>query len=373
MMNDMSFGQPLSRASSPYTDEFLAEYRREKAFRFSFQEPVQLSIVVPCYNEEDCINALYDRLCEAARAAVGEDFEIVLVDDGSRDHTWRIIRALGETDSRVCAVRLSRNHGHQIALSAGLDQCRGELILIIDADLQDPPELLGAMIGRLREEEADVVYGVRSHRQGETAMKRTMAKVFYRLLARMSDGVEIPLDTGDFRLMTRRALDVLQSMPEQSRFIRGMVAWIGFRQVAYGYVRDERLAGTTKYPFMKMCRLAIDALTGFSVAPLRMASYAGLALSIVAVILIGYALTGWFGGRAVEGWTSLMIVSLVMGSVQMFVLGVIGEYIGRIYNQARNRPLYIVSEMVGKPRMSAGRRLEGLGIVAPPDALNCRT
>lgn len=372
-MNDMSFRHPLSRARDPNEGEFFTELYREANCRLSLQEQVQLSIVVPCYNEEDCLNVLYERLDRVARAAVGEDFEIVLVDDGSQDRSWSMIRALGETDARVRAVRLSRNHGHQIALSAGLDQCWGELILIIDADLQDPPELLEDMIRKLREEEADVVYGVRSQRQGETAVKRTMAKLFYRLLARLSDGVQIPLDTGDFRLMTRRALDVLQSMPEQSRFIRGMVAWIGFRQVAFSYVRDERLAGKTKYPFIKMCRLAIDALTGFSVAPLRLASYAGLTFSVITMILICYALIGWLGGRAVEGWTSLMIVSLVMGSVQMFVLGVIGEYIGRIYNQAKNRPLYIVSEMVGQPSISVGRRNEGLGIVSPPDTMNFRT
>lgn len=372
-MNDMSYQQPLSRPGGPNAEKFRTGFHHGTAFRLSLRDSVQLSIVVPCYNEEDCLNTLYERLCGAASAAVGEDFEIIMVDDGSRDRTWSIISALGETDARVCAVRLSRNHGHQIALSAGLDQCRGDLILIIDADLQDPPELLGAMIGRLREEEADVVYGVRSHRQGETAVKRTMAKVFYRLLAHVSDGVEIPLDTGDFRLMTRRAHNVLQSMPEQSRFIRGMVAWIGFRQVAYSYERDERLAGTTKYPFMKMCRLAIDALTGFSIAPLRMASYAGLVFSVVAMILIGYALTGWVGGRAVEGWTSLMIASLVMGSVQMFLLGVVGEYIGRIYNQAKNRPLYIVSEMVGGARLGDRCREEGYGLVAPLGGLSCRT
>lgn len=306
-----------------------------------------LSIVVPCYNEEDCLETLRARLSAAAQAAVGEDYEIVLVDDGSRDRTWPIIERYAAEDERVVAARLSRNHGHQIALSAGLDISRGDTIFVVDADLQDPPELLGPMMQTMQDEQADVVYGVRSRRNGETALKRWTAKIFYRLLARMSDGVEIPLDTGDFRLMSRRALDVLQAMPERSRFIRGMVAWVGFKQVAYTYERDERLAGETKYPFAKMVRLAIDALTGFSVAPLRLASYAGIAFSLLSVVLVAYALVGWMRGEAVEGWTSLMIVVLVMASVQMFVLGVIGEYVGRLYNQAKDRPLYIVSEIAG--------------------------
>ncbi|MDF8331637.1 glycosyltransferase family 2 protein [Novosphingobium cyanobacteriorum] len=328
----------------------------------------RLSIVVPCYNEEACLETLHRRLTEQARTAVGEDYEIVLVDDGSKDRTWPMMRALGETDPHVRALRLSRNHGHQLALSAGLDLCRGELILIIDADLQDPPELLGAMIARMEAEEADVVYGVRTQRLGETVAKRATAKLFYRLLAHLSDGVEIPLDTGDFRLMSRRALDVLQAMPERSRFIRGMVAWIGFKQVAIEYQRDERFAGETNYPFVKMIRLAVDALTGFSVAPLRLASYAGFAFSLLSLALIAYSLIGWLGGHTVPGWTSLMIVVLVLGSVQLFVLGLLGEYLGRLYHQAKGRPLYIVSEMAVHPGAMAPLPQARLGVVTahPP-------
>src|SRR6059058_3209662 len=222
-----------------------------------------LSIVVPCYNEEGCLQALHERLTAAARACRCGDYEIVLVNDGSRDRTLPMMRELAASDPHVVAVNLSRNHGHQLALTAGLDLCRGEKILIIDADLQDPPELLPAMLETMVESDADVVYGVRKSRRGETAFKRATAHGFYRLLSRATE-VEIPLDTGDFRLMSRRALDALLAMPEQTRFIRGMVAWIGFKQVPLAYDREERFAGETKYPLKKMMRFAFDALTGFS-------------------------------------------------------------------------------------------------------------
>lgn len=311
-----------------------------------FERPA-LSIVVPCFNEEACLVALHQRLTAAATSATSGTYEIVLVDDGSRDKTWEMMKRLSQEDPNVVSIRLSRNHGHQLALSAGLDLCRGDLILIIDADLQDPPELLGAMIERLRAEEADVVYAVREQRLGESLSKRLFASLFYRVLARMSDGTAIPLDTGDFRLMTRRALDVLRAMPERSRFIRGMVAWIGFKQVAFTYQRAERAGGETGYPFAKMMRLALDAFTGFSSAPLRLASYAGFFFALLSVALIGYSLLGWASGHAIPGWTSMMVVILVIGSVQMFVLGVMGEYIGRLYDQSKDRPLYIVDEMAG--------------------------
>ena len=309
-----------------------------------------LSIVVPCYNEEACLGALHGRLTGAAREAVGEDYEIVLVNDGSRDRSWAIMRELAARDPRVVAVNLSRNHGHQLALTAGLDLCRGDKILIIDADLQDPPELLPAMLRTMRDEDADVVFGVRKSRAGETAFKRATAHGFYRLLSRATE-VDIPLDAGDFRLMSRRALNALLAMPEQARFIRGMVAWIGFRQVPFAYDRAERLAGETKYPLSKMIRFALDALTGFSSAPLKLASHVGLALSVGSVLLIAYIAYAWAVGRSIQGWTSLMLVVVVIGAVQMFVLALMGEYIGRLYNEAKRRPLYIVQEIAGgQPR-----------------------
>ena len=318
----------------------------------------RLSIVVPCYNEEACLAALHHRLGAAARSSVGEDFEIVLVNDGSRDGTWPMMKGLAASDPHVVGINLSRNHGHQLALTAGLDLARGDLILVIDADLQDPPELLADMISTMRSENADVVFGVRKSRKGETAFKRATAHGFYRLLARATE-VDIPLDAGDFRLMSRRALDVLLAMPEQARFIRGMVAWIGFRQVPILYDRDERFAGETKYPLGKMLRFAFDALTGFSSAPLKLASHAGLALSVGSVLIVLYILYAWLSGRSIQGWTSLMFVVVVLGAVQMFVLALMGEYIGRLYNEAKSRPLYIVQEIAG-----GDRRVGTLGQVA---------
>jgi dolichol-phosphate mannosyltransferase len=347
-MNDMTFADRTDFSNGP---PFLSE-----------QKP-RLSVVVPCFNEEDCLSELYHRVSEAARTAVGEDYELVMVDDGSRDNTWAMMRDLARQDRHVLALRLSRNHGHQLALSAGLDMCRGDLILIIDADLQDPPELLGRMMERMEAEEADVVYAARTRRQGETLAKRLSAKLFYRLLSAASDGTPIPLDTGDFRLMSRRALDVLQSMPEEARFIRGMVAWIGFKQVPFEYERDERFAGETNYPFIKMMRLALDAFTGFSSLPLRLASYAGMLFTLLAIVLTVYSVGEWITGSVVAGWTSLIVVVLVMGAVQLFVLGVLGQYLGRLYTQSKNRPLYIIGDYAGDLKTQAS-----LGIVARPAA-----
>ncbi|WP_288459843.1 glycosyltransferase family 2 protein, partial [uncultured Sphingomonas sp.] len=227
-----------------------------------------LSVVVPCYNEAACLDVLHARISGAARAAVGEDYEIVLINDGSKDDSWPVMQRLAAADPHLVAINLSRNHGHQLALTAGLDLCAGEQILIIDADLQDPPELLTEMRATLAAQGADVVYAVRRKRAGETLFKKATAAVFYRMLDRLTD-TPIPLDTGDFRLMSRRALDALQSLPEQARFIRGMVAWVGFRQVPFPYDRAERHAGETHYPLGKMIALAFDAVTGFSTAPLR--------------------------------------------------------------------------------------------------------
>jgi len=308
---------------------------------------MKLSIVVPCYNEELCLAQLHARITAAARTSAGDDYEILFINDGSRDASWPMMRDIAARDPHVVAVNLSRNHGHQLALTAGLDICRGDTILIIDADLQDPPELLGAMLETMKREDADVVYGVRKSRAGETAFKRATAHGFYRLLSRATD-VDIPLDAGDFRLMSRRSLDALLALPEQARFIRGMVAWIGFRQVPFAYDRDERFAGETKYPLKKMVRFALDALTGFSSAPLKLASHVGLALSVGSVILILYIAYAWLAGHSIQGWTSLMLVVVIIGAVQMFVLALMGEYIGRLYNEAKQRPLYIVQEIAGR-------------------------
>lgn len=305
-----------------------------------------LSIVVPCFNEEACLETLYERLRKAANEVVGEGYEIVLVNDGSRDRSWQLMQRIATDDRHVTAVNLSRNHGHQLALTAGLDLCGGDHVLIIDADLQDPPELLKGMMQTMRAQGADVVYGVRKSRAGDTAFKRATAHGFYRLLSRATE-VDIPLDTGDFRLMSRRALEALLAMPEQARFIRGMVAWIGFKQVPFAYDREQRFAGETKYPLGKMMRFALDALTSFSSAPLKLASHAGLLLSLGSVLLILYIAYAWIAGRSIQGWTSLMLVVVILGAVQMFVLALMGEYIGRLYNEAKHRPLYIVQEVIG--------------------------
>ncbi len=338
-----------------------------------------LSVVIPCYNESACLETLHARVSAAARAAVGEDHEIVLVNDGSRDDSWAVMQRLAAGDPRLVAINLSRNHGHQLALTAGLDLCAGTQILIIDADLQDPPELLLDMRAAMVAGDADVVYAVRRRREGETFFKKATAAVFYRVLDRVTD-TPIPLDTGDFRLMSRRALDAFLSLPEQARFIRGMVAWIGFRQVPFLYDRQERVAGDSKYPLAKMVRFALDAVTGFSTAPLRFASHVGLALTGATVLLFLYVMISFLLGATVQGWTSTMLVVLFLGSVQMFVLGMIGEYLGRLYVESKRRPLYFVADVAGpvQGRASLGYRAgdgprpvrpeppEGLQ-VAPPD------
>ena len=306
-----------------------------------------LSIVVPCFNEQDSLPEFHRRM-SAAAGATGEAYEIVFVDDGSSDRTWEVLRALSATDPTVVAVKLSRNHGHQLALTAGLTQCRGERVLVIDADLQDPPELLGAMLAML-DAGADVVYGQRRSRAGETRFKTATAAAFYRLLRRLVE-IDIPLDAGDFRLMSRRALDVLNAMPEHHRFIRGMVSWIGLRQVPILYDRDARYAGETKYPLRKMIRFALDAITGFSVAPLRLASVLGGVAAALSLLLMIYTLGSWLLGHTTPGWTSLSSIVLLIGSVQLMVLGIIGEYLGRLYIEAKRRPLFVIETVVASQR-----------------------
>ncbi len=325
----------------------------------------RLSVVVPCYNEEGCLDALHARVSAAARTAVGDSYEIVFVNDGSKDATWQVMQRLAAADPHLVAINLSRNHGHQLALTAGLDLCAGDEILIIDADLQDPPELLADMRATMAAQQADVVYAVRRRREGETFFKKLTAAAFYRVLDRVTD-TPIPLDTGDFRLMSRRALDAFLSLPEQARFIRGMVAWIGFRQVPFVYDRAERHAGESKYPLGKMIRFALDAVTGFSTAPLRFASHVGLWLTAASVLLVLYIAVGWLSGSAVQGWTSTMLVVVLLGAVQMFVLGMIGEYLGRLYVESKRRPLYLVADVAGPVQGHArlGYRYQDSGAVS---------
>lgn len=303
-----------------------------------------LSVVVPCYNEEDGLLELHRRVSAVCHSSVGNAYELVLVNDGSRDATWKVMCELSKADKHIVAVNLSRNHGHQLALSAGLQMCRGQRVFVIDADLQDPPELLPKMMERM-DDGCDVVFGQRIKREGETAFKKASAFAFYRLLNRMVD-IDIPQDTGDFRLMSRRAVDILNRMPEHHRFIRGMVSWIGMRQEALPYERAARFAGESKYPLSKMLRFAIDAITGFSIRPLRIASYLGICFGISTLFLLAYLIANYFLGRTVEGWTSLAVIILALGSVQLFVAGVIGEYMGRLYIESKGRPLFIIQEVV---------------------------
>lgn len=309
--------------------------------------PQSLSIVCPCYNEEEVLEVLYQRLSAVIATCGIPEVEVVLVDDGSRDNTWEMIGDLAHRDSRIRAVKLSRNFGHQLALTCGLDRCIGEVILIIDADLQDPPELLMPMLEKMKEG-FDVVYGVRRRREGESASKRFFAFAFYRLLSRVT-GVAIPADTGDFRLMTRRALNTLLQLRERHRFVRGMVSWIGYRQSPLPYDRPQRFAGETKYPFRKSLRLAFDAITSFSTHPLRLASYLGLGVSGFAFVYILVVVVLKLFGVNFPGYTSLMASILLLGGVQLVVLGIVGEYVGRIFEQGQNRPLYVVDDEVYQP------------------------
>ena len=304
----------------------------------------RLSAVVPCYNEQASLQELCRRLSRACYDAVGDDYELVLVDDGSSDRTWAAILDLNAQGEHVVGVKLTRNHGHQLALTAGLHICRGDRVLIIDADLQDPPELLTTMM-ELMDGGADVVYGQRIARAGETMFKRASAGLFYRLLNKLVHP-PIPVDTGDFRLISRRVLDLLNTMPEQHRFLRGMVSWVGLKQVPLQYHRDQRFAGETKYPLAKMIPLALDAVTGFSVVPLRMAAYLGLIFAMISGGVLAYALYCWAILGAVQGWTSVITVVLVLGSVQLLMLGLFGEYLGRLFVQSKQRPLFLVESIV---------------------------
>jgi dolichol-phosphate mannosyltransferase len=305
-----------------------------------------LSIVVPCYNEEAVLGELHRRLVSVLEQVGGSGGEIVYVDDGSADQTSSMLRQLQHDEPRVRVVSLSRNFGHQIAVTAGLEHSSGDAVVIIDADLQDPPEVIPEMLARWQDG-YQVVYGLRARRAGETTFKLWTAKAFYRLINRVSE-VEIPLDVGDFRLIDRQVVDVLLAMPERDRFLRGMISWVGFRQVAVIYDRAARHAGETKYSLVKMLRFAVDSVISFSFAPLRLAIWVGFAAIIAAVAGIVYALiiriytTTW-----VRGWASIFTAVLFLGGVQLVTLGIVGEYVGRIYAEVKLRPLYVVRERLG--------------------------
>lgn len=306
-----------------------------------------ISIVVPCYNEEEVIGETIKRLktfCSELESGLA--VELIFVDDGSRDRTRELLRAFAAEDDRIRVVGFARNFGHQIAVTAGIDAARGDAVVLIDADLQDPPEVVHQMVAKWREG-YDVVYGTRTERPGESVFKLATARSFYRLLNKLSD-VPIPLDTGDFRLMSRPVVDTLNTMPERDRFVRGMVSWVGFKQTALPYKRAERFAGESKYPLRKMLKFAIDGILSFSTKPLQMSIGLGISAAVLAFFGIVYALVmRLFTDIHVEGWTLLMIAVLFIGGVQLICVGILGEYIGRIYNEVKRRPLYVVGEYVG--------------------------
>jgi glycosyltransferase involved in cell wall biosynthesis len=305
-----------------------------------------LSVIVPCFNEEAVIHETHRRLSAVLRTLPIDEFELVYVNDGSRDNTLQLLRAMQASDPSVRVLSFSRNFGHQVAVTAGLEHAAGDAVVLIDADLQDPPEVIREMLDRWQEG-VDVAYGVRGDREGETAFKLWTAKMFYRAINRMSD-TKIPLDTGDFRLMDRTVVDALLEMPERDRFIRGMVAWVGFRQEPVVYARAARFAGTTKYPLAKMIRFATDGILSFSLVPLRFATWIGFGAAAFAMLGIVYALVlRLLTDIWVPGWTLLFIALMFIGGVQLVFLGLIGEYLGRVYGEVKRRPLYLVSERLG--------------------------
>jgi dolichol-phosphate mannosyltransferase len=303
---------------------------------------ITYSIIAPIYNEVDNLPELYRRVKEVMDST-GEEWELVLVDDGSTDGSTDVIRELGEKDKRVRPVIFARNFGHQIAITAGWDYARGDAVVIIDADLQDPPEVVLEMAKKWKEG-YEVVYAVRAEREGESWFKLWTASLFYRIIYRITD-VEIPLDTGDFRLMDRKVVEVMKSMRERHRFPRGMSAWVGFKQIGVEYKRMAREAGETKYPFRKMLKLAINAVTGFSYFPLQVATIIGFIAAGIAILAIPVvAYMRMTGSQAFFGQATTLIAVLFLGGVQLISLGILGEYIGRLYDEAKGRPLYIVRE-----------------------------
>lgn len=305
-----------------------------------------LSIIIPCYNEDAVLRATHDRLTKVLRELEDLDYELIFVNDGSADETQQILTQLHRHDPHVRALLLSRNFGHQIAVSAGLEAAAGDAVVIIDADLQDPPEVIPQMVSLWREGN-NVVYGIRIEREGESHFKLWTAKVFYRLINRLSE-TKMPLDAGDFRLIDRKVVEVIREMPERARFLRGMVSWAGFRQVSLPYHRAARHAGDSKYPLRKMIHFAMDGIISFSLVPLKLAIWSGfLAIWIAVAGIIVAIVDRLLDKHLTRGWASLFVAVLFMGGVQLVFLGIIGEYLGRIYTEVKRRPLYAVQERLG--------------------------
>jgi dolichol-phosphate mannosyltransferase len=309
------------------------------------------SVVVPVMNEEGNIGLMYDRV-KNTFDKMNENFEIIFVDDGSKDNSFLKMRELCETDSRVKAVKLSRNFGHQIGVTAGIDHSQGEAVIMIDGDLQDPPEFIEELVNKYKEG-YNVVYAVREKRKGETFFKRATAALFYRILRRLTK-IDIPLNTGDFRLIDRKVADSLVLSREKHRFLRGLTSWAGFKQIGIPFTRQERFSGSTKYPMKKMIKFALDGITSFSFFPIKFFMFIGFIVGFLSLVFGGYIIIKRILGGTIEPWASLMVAILFLSGIQLFSIGIIGDYLGRVYDEVRDRPLYIVDYIVnfdkeGKP------------------------
>lgn len=310
-----------------------------------------ISLVIPCYNEDAVIELCHGRIAAALAPLSGYQFEIIYVNDGSRDNTLARLTAIAMDDPRVRVINLSRNFGKESALTAGLDHVRGAAAIILDADLQDPPELIPALLKVWQDEDADVVYGQRTLRHGETWFKKFSAAAFYRVINLISPRVDIPRNAGDFRLMSRRALDALAQLRETHRFMKGLFAWVGFRQVAFPYVREPRAAGRTKWDYLSLWNLSLEGITGFSMTPLRFATLFGVLISAFAFLYgCWIILHTLINGSDVPGYPSLMVMIAFLGGIQLLTIGILGEYIGRIFNETKGRPLYFIDRIIEKSK-----------------------
>ncbi len=321
-------------------------HREAEPHRTRTEGRVTLSVVIPIYNNAVCLNELYDRLSAVLSNAEIESYEVIFVDDGSRDNSREILRGFGKLDSRMKLIALTRNFGHQFAITAGFDCSKGDVVLVMDGDLQDPPEVIPDFLKKWREG-YDVVYGVRLERPGDSRFKRWTAALFYRFLRRLTR-TEIVVDSGDFRLLSRRAMDSFNQLRERSRFVRGMVSWLGYPQAPVYYRRAPRWAGESQYSLQKLVRLALDGVFSFSDVPLRIATWIGFSGVAMCLLYFGYIIfLKLVLGVPVQGWASLVAIVLFIGSVQLTILGVMGQYVGRMYEELKGRPLYVVQERVG--------------------------
>jgi glycosyltransferase involved in cell wall biosynthesis len=313
---------------------------------------LSVSVIVPCYNEEESIRETYRRIKASLMGSGAKNHEILFIDDGSKDRSFGMLRDIAKKDKKVRVLSLSRNFGHQAAVTAGIENSVGQVAIIIDADLQDPPELFGEMIRIHLEQGANTVYGQRSTRKGESFFKKASASLFYRILNFLSDEQKAPKDTGDFRLIDRKIIEVFKKMPERKEYLRGLISWIGFKTVALPYDRDERFAGETKYPLRKMLKFASRGITYFSTKPLRLATSAGLAAMAIGLLLAVYVIIAYFSKAMsiVPGWASTIITIVFFGGVQLLCLGILGSYLAIVLNEVKRRPQYIVGESVNEPK-----------------------